>query len=157
MDSRTSVHVIKIACHVVVAVFVRPAALCADHYLRCLILCAILQSLASKAEFVYFVEVHTFDNASVNKCLTSLLYCGMLVAKRWVQSVEVGFLLPGHGHGLQDQLFSSLHVPLHTQDALTVPAFLKLCEYAYQHKPIVYFHKVHELGLAREALKSGGL
>ncbi|KAH3761410.1 hypothetical protein Pelo_6809 [Pelomyxa schiedti] len=58
MDSRTSVHVIKTACHVVVAVFVRPAALCADHYLRCLILCARLQSLASKAEFVYFVEVH---------------------------------------------------------------------------------------------------
>ncbi|KAH3722729.1 hypothetical protein Pelo_18567 [Pelomyxa schiedti] len=38
MDSRTSVHVIKTACHVVVAVFVCPAALCADHYLRCLIL-----------------------------------------------------------------------------------------------------------------------
>ncbi|KAH3714427.1 hypothetical protein Pelo_19063 [Pelomyxa schiedti] len=38
MDSRTSVHVIKTACHVAVAVFVRPAALCADHYLRCLIL-----------------------------------------------------------------------------------------------------------------------
>ncbi|KAH3743299.1 hypothetical protein Pelo_15292 [Pelomyxa schiedti] len=33
-----SVHVIKTACRVVVAVFVRPAALCADHYLRCLIL-----------------------------------------------------------------------------------------------------------------------
>ncbi|KAH3766572.1 hypothetical protein Pelo_1550, partial [Pelomyxa schiedti] len=52
MDSQTSVHVIKTACHVVVAVFVCPAALCADHYLRCLIL-----SLASKAEFVYFVEI----------------------------------------------------------------------------------------------------
>ncbi|KAH3731579.1 hypothetical protein Pelo_17591 [Pelomyxa schiedti] len=38
MDSWTSVHIIKTACHVVVAVFVRPAALCADHYLRCLIL-----------------------------------------------------------------------------------------------------------------------
>ncbi|KAH3723066.1 hypothetical protein Pelo_18231 [Pelomyxa schiedti] len=63
----------------------------------------------------------------------------MLVAKHWVQSVEVGFLLPGHGHGLQDQLFSSLHVPLHTQDALTVPAFLQRCEYAYQHKPITLF------------------
>ncbi|KAH3731750.1 hypothetical protein Pelo_17421 [Pelomyxa schiedti] len=58
MDSRTSVHVIKTACRVVVAVFVRPAALCADQNLRCLILFARLQSLASKAEFVYFVEVH---------------------------------------------------------------------------------------------------
>ncbi|KAH3760325.1 hypothetical protein Pelo_7855 [Pelomyxa schiedti] len=38
MDSRTSVHIIKTACHVVVAAFVCPAALCADHYLRCLIL-----------------------------------------------------------------------------------------------------------------------
>ncbi|KAH3767902.1 hypothetical protein Pelo_212 [Pelomyxa schiedti] len=59
MDSRTSVHVIKTACHVVVAVFVRPAALCADHYLRCLIL-----SLASKAKFVYFVEVHKMEDTA---------------------------------------------------------------------------------------------
>ncbi|KAH3731733.1 hypothetical protein Pelo_17436 [Pelomyxa schiedti] len=93
----------------------------------------------AKNHFRYKKLYLTFDNAPVNKCLTSLLYCGMLVAKRWVQSVEVGFLLPGHGHGLQDQLFSSLHYPLHTQDALTVPAFLELCHYAYQHKPVTLF------------------
>ncbi|KAH3745078.1 hypothetical protein Pelo_13532 [Pelomyxa schiedti] len=60
MDSQTSVHVIKTACHIV-AVFVCPAVLCTDHYLRCLILCARLQSLASKAEFMYFVELHLTD------------------------------------------------------------------------------------------------
>ncbi|KAH3761624.1 hypothetical protein Pelo_6546 [Pelomyxa schiedti] len=59
MDSRTSVHVIKTACHVVVAVFVRPAALpdSAQSSVSPIPLkCTRLQSLASKAEFVYFVE-----------------------------------------------------------------------------------------------------
>ncbi|KAH3731596.1 hypothetical protein Pelo_17571 [Pelomyxa schiedti] len=59
MDSRTSVHVIKTACRVLIAVFVRPAALpdSAQSSVSPIPLKrARLQSLASKAEFVYFVE-----------------------------------------------------------------------------------------------------
>ncbi|KAH3763520.1 hypothetical protein Pelo_4635 [Pelomyxa schiedti] len=60
MDSRTSVHVIKTACRVLIAVFVRPAAHpdSAQSSVSPIIplKSARLQSLASKAEFVYFVE-----------------------------------------------------------------------------------------------------
>ncbi|KAH3722861.1 hypothetical protein Pelo_18433 [Pelomyxa schiedti] len=62
MDSQTSVHVIKTACRVLIAVFVRPAALpdsAQSSVSPILLKRARLQSLASKAEFVYFVEVHT--------------------------------------------------------------------------------------------------
>ncbi|KAH3758544.1 hypothetical protein Pelo_9651 [Pelomyxa schiedti] len=62
MDSRTSVHVIKTACRVLIAVFVRPAALPDSAQSSVSPIPqkrARLQSLASKAEFVYFVEVHS--------------------------------------------------------------------------------------------------
>ncbi|KAH3731667.1 hypothetical protein Pelo_17503 [Pelomyxa schiedti] len=79
------------------------------------------QTGTAKNCFRYKKLYLTFDNAAVNKCMTSFLYCGMLVAKQW------------------DQLFSSLHYPLHAQDALTVPAFLELCRCAYQRKPVSLF------------------
>ncbi|KAH3757234.1 hypothetical protein Pelo_10964 [Pelomyxa schiedti] len=100
------------------------------------------QTGTAKNRFQYKKLYLTFDNAAVNKCMASFLYCGMLVAKQWVRSIEIGMLLPGHG--LQDQLFSSLHYPLHAQDALTVPAFLELCRYfsVFQCKEISEIIKI---------------
>ncbi|KAH3722717.1 hypothetical protein Pelo_18577 [Pelomyxa schiedti] len=70
MDSRTSVHVIKTACHVVVAVFVRPAALPDSAQSSGSPIIPLkrtrLQSLASKAEFVYFAEVHIINATQGN-------------------------------------------------------------------------------------------
>ncbi|KAH3756337.1 hypothetical protein Pelo_11832 [Pelomyxa schiedti] len=92
MDSRTSVHVIKTACRVLVAVFVRPAALpdSAQSSVSPIPLkSARLQSLASKAGFVFFVEKTRNDVQNfVEVVLIPLRWCAMTLCNRllWHQN-----------------------------------------------------------------------
>ena len=61
------------------------------------------------------------DNASDNKNHAVLLFCGLLICHKYVESVQISFLLVGHTHEDIDQLFSSLSRYIKSKMAIMDP------------------------------------
>ena len=109
-------------------------------------LCRIIRDVSDRGPLPNKLQIQMDNTAKDNKNHYLLGFCGMLIAERLFETVEVLFLPVGHTHQDVDQVFSLVSKKLHESGAYTVPHLMKKAMDSWKgpHKNVGSARKYHD-------------